>query len=112
MHRKSDILMSTTKFILKTKFFLPRLTTDFVERKNLNFRFDQLNNVPVMLVSAPAGYGKSMAVAAFLQKKEDRSAWISLANADNDFPQVIQYFITAIQDKLNDLGKDALTTTD
>ena len=53
--------------ILKAKFFPPRATSDFVERKSINPKLEKLDEVPILLVSAPSGYGKSTLVSAFLQ---------------------------------------------
>ena len=49
------------------------------------------------LVSAPAGYGKSIAVSQWLEACGYPSAWVSLDKTDNDLRLFLNYFVTAIQ---------------
>jgi len=97
--------------LLKTKFFIPHPTIDFVERKSLSSSFNKLKERPVMLVSASSGYGKSTIVADFLSKLNDDYTWLSLSEKENDFQQFITYFIKAIQIKVHNFGNAALALT-
>ena len=45
-----------------------------------------------MLVSAPAGYGKSTLLSAWLEQLEFPSAWLSLDDKDNDPSRFLAYF--------------------
>jgi len=49
--------------IIQTKFCAPLLTADIVERDRLLELLDGSLEVPLTLVSAPAGYGKSILVS-------------------------------------------------
>jgi len=97
--------------ILKTKFFLPQPTSDFVERKSLESKFENLKTRPVMLVSASTGYGKSTVISDFLSKQNENYAWLSLCEKENEFQQFIKYFIMAIQGKMQYFGDEALELT-
>ncbi|MCK5466942.1 MAG: hypothetical protein KAI99_00480, partial [Cyclobacteriaceae bacterium] len=79
--------------ILKTKFFLPQPTSDFVERKSLASKFDKIKAMPIMLVSASTGYGKSTVISTFLKNQEEDHVWLSLSEKENEFQQFILYFI-------------------
>ena len=94
--------------ILKTKFFLPQPTSDFIERKGLKVKFDELKEKPVMLVSASTGYGKSTVVSAFLKNREEDHVWLSLSEKENEFQRFVLYFIKAIQGKVPGFGEHAL----
>lgn len=94
--------------ILKTKFFLPQSTADFVERKNLFYRFEKLQQVPIMLVSAATGFGKSTVVSAFLTNQNEDYAWLSLSERDDEFQQFVVYFIKAVQMKIQNFGVEVL----
>lgn len=96
--------MQQSDFILKTKFFLPQPTSDFVERKNLIHKFKNLHQVSVMLVSASTGFGKSTVVSAFLKNQNEDYTWLSLSERDDEFKQFIVYFIKAVQVKIQDFG--------
>ncbi len=98
--------------ILKTKFFIPQPTSDFVERKSLGSSFNKLEKRPIMLVSASTGFGKSTVVADFLSKLNDDYTWLSLSEKENEFKQFITYFIKAIQIKSPNFGTTALALKD
>ena len=100
--------MSSSNPILKTKFFLPRPTSDFVERKELLSRFEALREIPFMLVSATTGYGKSTVVASYLRNRNETHTWLSLSEKENDFKQFVAYFITAIQQQIEGFGQEVL----
>ncbi|MFW0793560.1 LuxR C-terminal-related transcriptional regulator [Gordonia sp. CPCC 205515] len=55
------------------------LARNVVYRRRLFDRLDEAADVPIVLVSAPAGYGKSLAVASWLDDRGiDDVAWVSL----------------------------------
>ena len=83
--------------ILATKFFAPPVRPDLVLRQRL---IEQLNagvQRKLILVSAPAGYGKTTLISSWLQDTGISSAWLSLEEDDNDPIRFFQYFITALR---------------
>lgn len=94
--------------ILKTKFYPPQPTSDFVERNHLLARFEALKQKSVMLVSASTGYGKSTVVADYLSHCNQSFVWLSLSDKENDFKRFVTYFIHAIQIEIPDFGTDVL----
>ncbi|MGB5487897.1 MAG: hypothetical protein WBN06_10950 [Lysobacterales bacterium] len=71
--------MSTQEFehaghVLQTKLYRPPLPVDLVPRGGLIELLDRERNRPLTLVSAPAGYGKSVLVASWLEHNEWSSA--------------------------------------
>ena len=80
-----------------TKFFYPAAPEDYVPRLRLKERLDQVAHWPLTLVSAPAGYGKTTAVAAWFNGIDLPKAWLSLDAEDNN-PALFQvYFLAAIR---------------
>lgn len=69
-------------FGAKTRARTP--STHFVERPRLTDLLDQLADVPVILVVAPAGSGKTSLAAHWLAHADGASAWLALEDADND----------------------------
>ena len=51
---------------------------------------------PLALVSAPAGYGKSMLVSQWAESLEVPCAWVSLDEADSDLLVFLSYFLAAV----------------
>lgn len=93
--------------ILETKLYRPALAPDLVARPRLSTEFDRaLAMARFMLVCAPAGYGKTTAVAAWLDHVAGRSvttgdvvrcAWYSLDENDNDLRQFLKYLVVAFR---------------
>ena len=83
--------------ILRTKLHRPSPPSDLVPRVRLLERLDAGRVRPLTLVSAPAGYGKSMLVSNWLEKADWPSAWLSLDEADSDFRQFLGYFVAAVR---------------
>ena len=88
--------------LLATKLFVPSNRPELVTRSRL---IDQLNeglHCKLTLISALAGFGKTTLVSEWvdtLQKdndKENRIAWLSLDEGDNNPTRFLTYFVTAL----------------
>jgi LuxR family maltose regulon positive regulatory protein len=60
------------------------------------------------LVSAPAGFGKTTLVSAWLARSGQRSTWLALDEDDNDPARFLTYLVTALQQVEVGLGQDVL----
>jgi LuxR family maltose regulon positive regulatory protein len=94
--------------LLRTKFQRPRLRTSLVPRLRL---LQQLNaglrqsGLPgsvgfarkLILVSAPAGYGKTTALGQWLDDCASASAWLSLDAGDSDLSVFLTYLVGAVR---------------
>ncbi|MEH6451931.1 MAG: HTH-type transcriptional regulator MalT [Psychromonas sp.] len=78
--------------IIKSKLSVPPLLKNGIIRKRL---FDDFIDAKLGLVCAPAGYGKSTAIAEWSQHQEHLS-WFSIDKSDNSPSQFCNYFIHAI----------------
>lgn len=87
--------------MLQTKLCAPIITNKIVIRKKIEGKLIALQDYKVVLVSAPAGYGKTTAVASFLAQEKLKYAWFSIDDADNDPVRFWRYIITAIAGCLN-----------
>ncbi len=94
-------------YLLRTKLNRPTLPSDYVQRAVLKERLDAASHHPVILVSAPAGYGKSTLVSYWLASIEKPSAWLSLDEDDNDLQRFLSYLVAAI----HTVAPDALSET-
>ena len=80
--------------VLATKFVPPSHVTA-VDRSRLLDRLDQ-ERFPLTLVSAPAGFGKSVLVSQLITRVADASVWISLDDRDNDLAVFLAHFVEGI----------------
>jgi LuxR family maltose regulon positive regulatory protein len=83
MQREGETLPAPTA-LLETKFYVPRPRHGLVLRPRLSERLDRGTTSKLMLVSAPAGFGKTTLVAEWLAAGpaapagERLAAWLSL----------------------------------
>ncbi|MCP3880227.1 MAG: transcriptional regulator, partial [Sulfitobacter sp.] len=82
--------------ILCTKLHRPQLDANLVDRGRLIESMNSGLNVPLTLVSAPAGYGKSALVARWAEQLDQHIAWLSLDASDSKLSAFLQYFISAV----------------
>ena len=89
--------------ILTTKFSIPPRRQDWVLRARLINRLDEGLRRKLILVSAPAGFGKTTLIASWLHGLGDRDqnpprvAWLSLEEEDNDPIRFLAHMIGALQ---------------
>ena len=70
--------------MLATKLYLPRLQPGFVPRPRLVAQLDEALARDLILVCAPAGFGKTCLLAEWARRGQRPVAWLSLDSADND----------------------------
>jgi len=94
--------------MLKTKLFIPpiRATASSV-LVSLNRSTCGLDKA-LVLISAPAGYGKTTLVSSWLREINAPSAWLSLEEGDNDPIRFLQYLIAALERIIPTLRPDSL----
>ena len=86
-----------TPVFLQTKLQRPRVDDDLVSRPRLIEQINRGLERPLTLVSAPAGFGKTTLLSAWLQGKDVNASWISLAENDDDPRIFFRYFAAAIE---------------
>ena len=94
------------QILLQTKLHRPRLPNDLVTRSRLVELLNQDIDHPLILVCAPAGFGKTTLVGTWLRHMAAGqgekgaslpSAWLSLDENDSDLNLFIRYFIAALR---------------
>jgi LuxR family maltose regulon positive regulatory protein len=93
---------------LKTKLHRPPRLSKRVERPRLIQRLDEGLAVGrrITLVSAPAGFGKTVCVSEWLDGLDLPIAWLSLDASDDDPVRFFAYFIAALQTMNEDIGRE------
>lgn len=96
--------------VLESKLRLPRQVARPVPRPRLQELLDGSDRVPLTLVSAPPGYGKTTLVASWLAGRAPlrRFAWLSLSEQDRYPTSFWTYFLTAVDRAAPGSGARAL----
>ena len=84
--------------ILSTKLSVPPIRSRLVPRLRLVQKLNQGVECGFVLVSAPAGYGKSTLLSAWLEQLDFPSTWLSLDDKDNDPSRFLAYFMAALRE--------------
>ena len=100
--------------LLETKLYVPRSRRGLVPRPRLSERLDRGTASKLMLVSAPAGFGKTTLLTEWLAAgpaapaDERLAAWLSLDRGDNDPASFWTYVIAALRTVASGVGESAL----
>ena len=93
--------------MLKTKLNKPKPTSKLIFRKELIDLLENGKEKKLILVSAPAGYGKSTAISQWIDHSSLPYMWYSLDNSDNDTNNFLKYTIAGIQSVYSNIGAEA-----
>jgi LuxR family maltose regulon positive regulatory protein len=86
-----------TPALLTTKLYVPSVRPEVVPRPRLLERLNAGLPRKLTLVSAPAGYGKTTLISAWLHTADVPFAWLSLDRGDNEPIHFLSYLVTALQ---------------
>ncbi len=101
--------------LIQTKFHLPSPRRNLVARPRLQARLAGAADAKLILVSAPAGFGKTTLVSAWLGTVAAAGAavaWLSLDERDNDPGLFWSYVLAALELAVPGLGTNARALLD
>jgi LuxR family maltose regulon positive regulatory protein len=81
--------------LLKSKILLPPILTNHLARPRLVDKLNHGLGSRLILLSAPAGYGKTTLLSAWATGSGLPVAWLTLDSGDNDLSRFFKYFIAA-----------------
>lgn len=93
-NENSALSLEQSMHLLKTKFYVPPIRSKQIPRPRLSDLIHGGLDRALILVSAPAGYGKTTLVGNWLRESNIPSAWLSLDGGDNDPIRFLQYLLT------------------
>ena len=91
--------------LLATKLYVPGLRSGFVPRPRLADRLDEGVRRGVVLVCAPAGYGKTILLAEWVRRGQWPVAWLSLDGGDNDPVRFWRHTVAALDRAVPGIGE-------
>jgi LuxR family maltose regulon positive regulatory protein len=89
--------------LLETKLLLPRSRPDLVARPRLVDLVDRASRAALLLVSAPAGFGKTTLLTSVMtarsarEREQPQVAWVSLDAGDTDAARFWSYALRALE---------------
>ena len=98
-HDATETAEDGTKYlqILRTKLHRPSLSEDLILRTEIIQQLENNRSKPLTLVSAGAGYGKSISVSQWLENIECLHGWLSLDEEQNDLRIFLNYLVAAAE---------------
>lgn len=94
--------------ILSTKLHKPKPASNVVTRSQLFDVLDRGIDGKCIVVSAPAGFGKTTVITSWLETVEHAVAWLSLEESDNELSRFLRYLIAALQSIEPHIGQQIL----
>src|SRR6266480_2519604 len=94
--------------ILATKLYIPRPRPNVVSRPHLLERLNEGLHRKLTLIAAPAGFGKTTLVSAWVAFIERPTAWLSLDDQENDPTRFLAYLVAALQTIAATIGEGVL----
>src|SRR6266480_5996732 len=91
--------------ILATKLYIPPLRPNVVIRPRLIERLNEGLHRKLILISAPAGFGKTTLVSEWVEGIERPTAWLSLDEGDNDPTRFLTYLVAALRTIATNIGE-------
>jgi LuxR family transcriptional regulator, maltose regulon positive regulatory protein len=95
--------------ILTTKLYIPPPRPNVVLRPRLIERLNEGLHRKLTLLSAPAGFGKTTLVSAWIAVCDRQVAWLSLDEADSDLTRFLTYLVAALRTIAPTLGAGLLS---
>jgi len=94
--------------VLLTKIHIPSNGNNTVHRSELHEKLNIGLDRKLILISAPAGFGKTTLLSDWISQKKIPTAWFSIDNGDNDPVEFLSYIISGIQSISMEFGQSAL----
>ena len=94
--RSQEPFLAMDVFLLATKIQIPPQPRRAVQRTHLVEALErEISHYKIILLSAPAGYGKTTLLSQWAHSSRVPIVWLSLSGDDNDFERFFRYVLIA-----------------
>jgi two-component SAPR family response regulator len=90
--------------ISQTKIIVPQRRKELLSRPRLLALLDDLLDFKLIIIAAPAGYGKTSLMIDYATSYDWPVAWLALDPLDQNLTRFLTYFISAIQQRFPNFG--------
>lgn len=94
--------------ILRTKVIAPRRREDILPRQRLLDLLSELMDLRLIIVAAPAGYGKTSLLVDFINETKMPACWFSLDSFDQDVQRFASHLVAAIKSRYEAFGRTSM----
>ncbi|PAT01459.1 hypothetical protein CI105_06100 [Candidatus Izimaplasma bacterium ZiA1] len=94
--------------LIKTKISIPNICENHFKRPHLVELLNSSSQGKLILLNAPAGYGKSTLIVEWIQNNKCSFAWYSLAETDNNVRTFLLYLVEALKEIESSIGSKLL----
>lgn len=86
--------------LLSTKLYTPPPRENLVRRPRLIDLLNDCLDCKLVLISAPAGFGKTTLLSQWIANKTHSVGWLTLDTGDNDLKRFLVYFLAAVNNTI------------
>lgn len=107
-----EVTVTLVRTTLMTKFLLPRRREDLLTRQRLLDHLYDMIDYKVVMISAPAGYGKTTLLVDFAGDLEHPVCWLALDAGDRDPRVFLEHLVLSLQRRFPEFGDQTLRALD
>ncbi len=100
--------MPDEQLISQTKIIIPQRRKELLTRPRLLELMSDLLDFRLIIIAAPAGYGKTSLLIDFADQFDWPICWLSLDPLDNDLYRFLSHFIFSIKKQFPEFGDEAI----
>ena len=99
---------TNNQHITQTRITIPKRRNDLITRQRLLDIMDELLEKKIIIIAAPAGYGKTSLLIDFTGELAIPVCWYALDSYDQSLYRFVEYFVASIQAQFPKFGTYAL----
>lgn len=99
--------MKTDIPVIRTKIIIPQRRREIISRPRLMTILDDILELKLLILAAPAGYGKTSLLVDYSKHTQLPVCWLALDPLDNDLKRFATHLIASIHMRFPEFGEDS-----